>query len=342
MFRFEIPHILYLLLSVPIIAVLLFWLERRRWNDLKKFANHKTLQRLLPGLSKSMANLKIVLFSVALALLIVAWANPQWGNKKEKVQVKSTDIFIAMDISKSMLAQDIKPSRLDRGKKIAEELITKLRGERIGLIYFAGSAYLQMPVTQDYTAAMISVKSADPSQAGTQGTAFSKAIDLAQSSFSEENKYHKALIFITDGEDHDENAIETAKIARENGILIFTIGVGSKEGAPIPELFQGKIRLKKDKTGAVVQSKINENLLRDLANAGGGYYFNVNQGDQILEGIKASIDHLDKGEVEERSFTQFNSYFQYFAGMGLLLLFIEFIINRKSSKRINRKTLFGI
>ncbi|MBK8502024.1 MAG: VWA domain-containing protein [Saprospiraceae bacterium] len=228
------------------------------------------------------------------------------------MQAKSADIFIALDISNSMYCQDVAPSRLEQAKRFATLLTHKLRGERIGLILFAGNAYLQMPLTSDYAAAEVFVQSANPDLAGTQGTALGDAIRKAQDDFTKEDRYHRVLVIITDGEDHDPDALEMAKLAHQEGMIIFTVGVGTADGSFIPMMVRGNEDWKRDEQGQPVRTKLNESLLQELANAGGGNYFYLNNSADILKEIDQKVDTLEKREFEERSFTEYDSYFQIF------------------------------
>ena len=279
---------------------------------------------------------------VALCLLAVSLANPQWGTKKEKVTRKSVDIFVALDISQSMMAEDISPSRLERAKRFAQGLIETLKGDRIGTIIFAGNAYLQVPLTTDYAAAELFIKSANPGMAPTQGTAIVDAIDLAENSFEEENKNHKALIIISDGENHDEEALQRAREANNNGLLIFTVGVGTAEGSFIPVLIGGRADYKRDRTGNPVRSQLNEDMLKDLADAGDGSYFNLLSGsEEVMSALRNGIDRMEKREFEQRVFNEYESYFQYFLIVAILLIVIEFIFSYKKSRLLKGKDLFS-
>ncbi|MEL6866388.1 MAG: VWA domain-containing protein, partial [Bacteroidota bacterium] len=252
------------------------------------------------------------------------------------------DVFIALDISQSMLAEDILPNRLERAKQFAQKLVNELKGERIGLLLFAGNAYLQMPLTTDYAAAMLFLRSANTRMAPTQGTAISDAIDLAERSFEEDNKHHKAIIVITDGENHEPDAIERATQARTNGLLIYTVGVGSAKGAVIPTVVGNRRDVKRDRTGNPVTTKLNEATLADIAKAGEGKYYNMVEGDQVFTALREGIDRLEKREIEQRSFSEFESYFQYFIGLALLLLLIEFLTSYRKSRWMRGKDLFKV
>ena len=276
MFRFEHAEHLWALGLLPILLLffVLTWYARKQAMD--RFGDILLMQRIIPQLSKHKHTIKFSVLMLALSFLIVGLANPQWGMKKEKVKRKSSDIFIALDISKSMLAEDVRPSRLDRARQFAQNLVKKLKGERIGTIIFAGNAYLQMPLTTDYAAAQLFLKSANPNMAPSQGTAISDAIDLPERSFQEDNKHHKALVIITDGENHDEATMERARKAADNGLLIFTVGVGTTEGGFIPvDIGGGRTDYKRDESGNPVTSKLDPVLITQLADAGNGTAFNL-------------------------------------------------------------------
>lgn len=341
MFRFENEQFLWALAIIPILALLFWGVAWWRKQKLNSVGNMDLLDRLTPLYSRYKQLTKAILILLTFSFLIVGWANPQWGTKKEKVKRKSIDVFLALDISNSMLSEDIAPSRMSRTQNFTTKLIEELKGERIGLILFAGNAYLQMPLTTDYAAAELFVRSANPSQAPAQGTAISEAIDLAERSFAEDNKQHKVLIVLSDGENHDDETIERAEEAASNGLLIFSIGVGTPEGGYIPTQFGNRRDFKRDQEGNPVVTKLNEQMLADLAAAGNGSYFNLAEGEKIVDALKTSLERVEKRELEQRSFSEFESYFQYFVGLGLLLLILEFLIPYTRSGILKGKDLFG-
>jgi len=342
MFRFENIDFFYFLAIVPLLIGLFFIIIRNDKRKKEKFANHTVWAKLNPELAGKREWLRMWLIILVVAFAVLALANPQWGSKREKVISKSSDIFIALDISHSMLAEDISPNRLERAKRMAQNLVNELRGEKIGLILFAGNAYMQMPLTLDHAAAKIFLRGADPGLAGTQGTAITEAINLADRSFSKEDELHKVLIVISDGENHDQETIERAKLAKENGMLIFGVGVGTEEGAFIPLKFGGQSDFKRDKTGNPVRTRMNENMLKDLAAAGNGKYFHILEGERMYTTIRETIDGLEKKEIELGGFREYNSYFQYFLFFGILFLVIEFLITNRKLKWFKDKDLFDI
>ena len=342
MFRFEQPFYLYLLILVPLVLVLFFLLLQWKKARLNKFGDPEVVERLMPEWSIKREWLKTGLFSFSLLFLLLAMANPQWGTRKQKVKAKSADIVIALDISQSMLATDISPNRMEKAKRFSSQLIKNLKGERLGLIFFAGSAYLQMPLTGDYAATELFIKSANPRQAGTQGTVITDAINLSNSIFSSDSPYQKALVLITDGENHESEAIEAARQAAKDGTFIFCIGVGSQEGAPVPFKENGKEFYKKDKSGFPIKSKLNVALLQDIAEAANGKFYLLDDGFSLTKKIVNDLSKIEKQEVEQRSFTDYNSYFQYLLSFALFGLILESVISNKRGNIFNFKKWFGL
>jgi len=343
MFRFEYITHLYALIAVLVVLLSFLWYMMYRKTALEKLGSWSSLEKLIPGFSRTKPILKFIFLGLALTSICIAWANPQWGSKKEKVKAKSVDVFIALDISNSMLAEDVRPSRLEQAQKFGQELVVGLRGERIGLILFAGNAYLQMPLTNDYAAAAMFIKSANTELAPTQGTAIADVIDLAERSFNEENQQHKALVIITDGENHDDTALLKAADASENGMLIFAVGVGTSEGGPIPYNFKGTKAFKQDKTGQRVISKMNSEMLAKLASKGNGTYFSLQENSQkVIDELRKRIDKIEKRDVEQRSFSEYNSYFQYFIGFAILLLLMDLFFSFRKNQWIKDKDIFDV
>lgn len=332
MFRFE--NIIYLLglWVIPVLIILYLLYLKYSKHQRSKLGNEELLQRITHGASIKRSHLKFGLVVASFLSLIFALSNPQWGTKKEKVQATSSDIFIALDISQSMMAEDISPNRLERAKKLSSDLVQALKGNRIGLIFFAGNAYLQMPLSSDYTAAQLFVTSANTNQAGTQGTAISEAISLALKTFQEDKPVQRGMIIITDGESHDDEAIKAVADAKEKGLNIFPIGVGTSQGGFIPIREGNSLTYKKDENNQIVTTQLNRELITSLAEAGGGRSYLIGEGASIIQDIKKEMERLEKQEVEQRAFTDFNSYFQYFIGLALILLLIDFLIPKNQIK----------
>lgn len=334
MFRFEHPYYLYAFALLPLLLVAFYFFWRWRKQAIGRFAENHLAPLLMPEVSSWKHRLKFGLLLAALAFLIVGAANPQWGSKREKVKRKSVDLIIALDISSSMYAEDIVPSRLERAKKFSENLVEKLKGERIGVVFFAGSAFLQMPVTTDYATTQMFLRIASPDLAGSQGSAIGEAISIARRALKGSGTdEHKALVLITDGEDTGGEAIEEAEKARKEGVIQFTIGVGTMEGAPIPIKSSTGVQYKRDENNETVRSRLNEKMLRELAEKGGGMYFNVRDGDDaVAEALQVRIDKLEKKEMETLGFSSFNSYFQYFIFLALALLVADWFVTWRKEK----------
>ncbi|MBK8490648.1 MAG: VWA domain-containing protein [Saprospirales bacterium] len=337
MFRFEQPEYLYALLLVPLLAGLGIWVFYRRKWAMQAFGERKTLDRLMPGWSARRQWIHWIVLFLALSFLIVGWANPQWGSKRQKVTRTAADIILALDISQSMLTEDLAPNRMELAKRFGEQLLESLVGERIGLIVFAAGAYTQVPLTTDYGALDLFIKSSSPSQAPYQGTEIGAAIDLAERLFDPNSTHHKALILLTDGETHDEDAMEKARIAKEQGVLLFTVAVGTEEGGFVPEWINGQKAFKKDQEGNPVRSQVNVEMLRNLAEEGGGQFFALTNPAQVIKGIQAAVAQLDRREMEERVYDEYESYFQYFIGIGLLLLMLDFFSPAWTLTRAGKK-----
>ncbi len=341
MYRFEEFEHLYALGIIPILIGIFVWMWYIRKRTLAKFANVSLLDQLVPNMSKYKHGVKFGLLMIGLAVLIIAWSNPQYGAKREKIKRKSVDVFIALDISESMLATDISPNRLERAKRFAQNLVKELKGEHIGTIIFAGQADLQTPLSIDYNLSLSLLQSSNTRMIPIQGTAIGQAIELAQRSFQESKKSHQALVIISDGESHEGQALSKAKEAHENGMLIYTVGVGTTGGSLIPIQVAGFKDYKKDKDGKAVRTAINEQMLADLASAAGGAYFNISDGEKVITSLRDRIEKIEKSEFETRSFTEFESYFQWFILLALLIIIVEFVISYQKSKYLKDKDMFG-
>ncbi len=331
MFRFEHFNHFYALALIPVLTIFFIWMRRKRLKALLKFGEPRLVKGLMPQVSNIKHQLKFGILMLVFGLLVIAWANPQLGTKREKAKRKASDIMIALDISNSMLSDDVKPNRLELARTFTVDLVQALKGERIGSIVFAGNAYLQMPLTTDYAAAAMFLKFSNPDQAPTQGTAISEAIDVAERAFGEESKGNKVLILISDGEDHDSEAVDRATIAKDHDLTIFTLGVGTPEGGFMPVEFGGVTDYKRDEKGQPIRTILNEQMLKDLARAGGGEYFNIANTTGVIEALQNRIEKVEKKEMETRSFSEYESYFQYFVLFALLLLFFEFMMTYKKS-----------
>lgn len=333
MFRFEHTEYLWaLLLLLPMAA---FYLAAARWSR-KKMSETGTpglLQQLMPLRSPKKLFWKFFLQLLAFAFIVLGLANPQLGSKTEKVKRKGIDVMIALDVSNSMLAEDVTPNRLLRAKNFISNFVEQLHNDRIGFIVFAGRAYLQMPLSVDYSAVKLYLKGINSGMVPTQGTAIGEAVGLARTSFEDKEQKHKALIVITDGEDNEGGAEEQIAAAAAEGIKVFTIGVGSVKGSPIPVYRNGiAADYKRDEQGNIVMSKLNEEALSGYAAAGNGKYFLLGSGKDEINAIFKELGRISTKEFEEVVFTDFDDQFQWCLGIAALLLLLDFFITERKWK----------
>lgn len=342
-FRLAYEQYLYLYTLVPVFIIIFLLMMRWKKSALKKFGDWNVIAPLFANRSSAKPITKFVLLMVALCFLILAICGPQLGSKLTEVKRKGVDIVICLDVSNSMNAEDIKPSRLERSKQAISKLIDNLQGDRIGLIVFAGEAYTQLPITTDYGAAKLFLNSINTDMVPTQGTAIGAAIDLAAESFGDSIKQHNsAIIVITDGENHEDDAMESAKKSQEHGITVHTIGMGSIDGGPIPIFNNGaRVGYMQDQNGQTVVTKLDENNLIQIASAGNGKFVRATNGDDGLSLIMADIAKMDKKEFSSKLFTDYEDQFQWVLGITLLLLLIEFTITERKTKWIEKVNLFG-
>ena len=339
MFRFADPIYLYLLAVIPVLAIIRFLTYRNQKKRLRKFGDPKLLRELMPDVSRFRPAVKFWILQGALALLIVMLARPQFGTKINNEQRVGIETIIAMDISNSMMAEDITPSRLDRSKMMVENLVDHFTNDKIGLIVFAGDAFVQLPITSDYVSAKMFLSSIDPSMMATQGTDIARAIDMATHSFTQEEGIGKAIIVITDGEDHEGGALEAAKAAKDAGMRVYVLGVGSTKGSPIP--IPGTGDYMKDNTGNTVMSALNEDMCRQVAQAGGGAYIHVENNSAAQDQLDKELDKLAKKETTSTVYSEFDEQFQAVAILALLLLILEICIFDRRNPLIKRLSLFG-
>ncbi|REJ82348.1 MAG: VWA domain-containing protein [Bacteroidetes bacterium] len=342
MFRFAHQEHLYALLAIPV--MLIFYIIYYRWKKrvTGKIGDEKLIDRLTDSSSRNKPVIKMLLFILAYAFLVIGWANPQIGTKLEEVKREGVDVIIALDISNSMKAEDIRPNRLERAKQSISRLIDKLENDRIGIIVFAGHAYVQLPITSDYGAAKLFLSSVDSDIIPTQGTAIGAAIELSLKSFVGEDNKHKALIIITDGENHEDDAVSAAAEAASQGVVIHTIGFGSPAGAPIPVYRNGiQVDFLKDKNGSTVLSKLDEVTLQRIANEGKGQYIRATNTDDGLNKVLSQIASMEKKTFGMKQYTGYEDRFQYFIGAALLLLFMESLTGSRRSRMIEKLKLFG-
>jgi Ca-activated chloride channel family protein len=325
MFKFGFPEMLYLLTSVPLAALLVWLAMRRRKRLLAVFGEAHLISKLARTVSIQRRWFKATLSLVGLLLLLLALARPQYGTRVETVKREGQDIIVALDVSLSMLAQDIRPNRLEKAKLEIASLIDRLQGDRIGLVAFAGEAFVQCPLTLDYAAARMFLSSMDPRVIAVPGTSIAEAVEKSIKAFVEGETRNKVLLLITDGEDHTGRIPDIAERAVEEGIIIHTIGIGSSEGVPIPAAEEGS-GFKKDREGTVVLTRLDEETLGLLAEKTGGHYFRASPNQGELDAIFETIEKMDKKELSARQVTLFDEKYQFFLAFGLILLGAEFLI----------------
>ena len=338
MFRFEDPIYLWLLVLIPVFALVRFITFRNQKKKLRKFGDPKLLKELMPDVSRFRPSVKFWILQAALALLIVMLARPQMGTKISQEKRTGIETIIALDISNSMRAEDIVPSRLDRSKMMVENLVDHFTNDKIGLIVFAGDAFVQLPITSDYVSAKMFLSSIDPSMMATQGTDIAAAIDMAMNSFTQDEGIGKAIIVITDGENHESGALEAAEAAKKKGMRVYVLGVGSAQGAPIP--IPGTGDYMKDNTGNTVMSALNEDMCRQVAQAGGGAYIHVENNSAAQQQLDNELDKLSKKETSTTVYSDFDEQFQAFGILALLLLILEICIFDRRNPLLKNISLF--
>ncbi|MDF1548876.1 MAG: VWA domain-containing protein, partial [Bacteroidales bacterium] len=298
------------------------------------------IAKLMPLLSRRRPGIKFAMVILALALVIFAASRPQFGSKLKEVKTEGVEIVIALDVSNSMLAEDIKPNRLEAAKRAIGRMLENLDNDKIGLIVFAGSAYTQVPVTTDYTATKMLLSTLSTNVVQEQGTAIGDAIRLAMKSFSPKNEEKKALVIITDGENHEDNPIQAAEEAKEKGIVIYTIGLGDTKGTPIP--IPGSSDFRRDRDGKVIMTSLNENMLIDIANATDGKYIRANNTRIGLAALYDEIEKLDKTELESVVYAEYEDVYQYVIFLALLILLFDFVILNRKNKQLEKIKIFNL
>ena len=338
MFRFEEPTYLYLLLLLPFLAAFYLYSNYRRRKAIRKFGDPVLMAQLMPDASKYRPDVKFWLVFAAIGLFAVLLARPQFGSKLETVKRQGVEVMIALDISNSMLAQDVQPSRLEKAKRLVAQLVDKMENDKVGMIVFAGDAFTQLPITSDYISAKMFLESINPSLISKQGTAIGAAINLATRSFTPQEGVGRAVIVITDGENHEGGAVEAAKAAAEKGIQVSVLGVGMPDGAPIP--VEGTNDFRRDRDGNVVVTRLNEQMCQEIAQAGDGIYVRVDNSNAAQKVIAQEINKMAKADVETQVYTEFNEQFQAVAWIILLLLLAEMLILERKNPLFRNIHLF--
>ena len=339
MYQLEEKIWFWVLGIIPVIWLFFLVLQFWKYKAQNKFADAALLKKLSPNKSIFKAVLKMVVLSLAFACLAIALVNPKIGTKLETVKREGVDIVFAVDVSKSMLAEDIAPNRLEKSKQLVTQIINNLASDRVGIIAYAGKAFPQLPITTDYASAKMFLQSMNTDMISSQGTAINEAIKLAKTYFDDEEQTNRVLIIISDGEDHSEEAVAVAEEANEEGIRIFTIGVGDLKGGPIPEKRNGIIlNYKKDNQGETVSTRLNEETLKNIAAEANGVYINGKNTNDVVENIREILNGMDKTEFESKQFADFKNQFQWFLALGIFFLLIDiFLLERKTAwlKKLN-------
>ncbi|MCX6276914.1 MAG: VWA domain-containing protein [Bacteroidetes bacterium] len=336
MFKFAHTYYFYLLALIPVFIVALTFFLLWKKKAIARYGDMNVIRQLMPEYSVGKIIIKFLGIMLAMVALIFALADPQTGSKIEKVKRKGIDLMICLDVSNSMMAMDIKPNRIERAKQSIIRLIDNLEGDRIGIIVFAGKAYTQLPITTDYAAAKMFTEMINTNIVPTQGTAIAQAIELAVNGFGD-TKHNRAIVIITDGEDHEGNVLEQAELAVKKNITIYAIGMGLPEGSPIP-VYDGNVQIgyKKDREGQTIMSKLDETLLQQLASVGKGMYVRATTSETGLSKIFEDISKIQKSEIEEKQFSDYEDQFQYFVGIAILLLILDLFVFERKTRWIKR------
>ncbi|MBF1545291.1 MAG: VWA domain-containing protein [Prevotella salivae] len=337
MLRFEDPIYLWMLLIIPILVLVRFIVWRKRKRNLRKFGDSSLLKEMMPDVSKYRPTIKFCLLLSAITILIFMIARPQVGSKISHEKREGIEVLIALDISNSMLAQDVIPSRLEKSKLLIEDLVDHFTNDKVGLVVFAGDAFVQLPITNDYVSAKMFLQNINPSLITTQGTDLARAISLSQSCFTQREHIGRAIIVITDGEDHEGGALEAAREAYKKGINVFILGVGTSKGAPIPDGNGGYL---KDNSGQTVLSALNEQMCQQVAKAGNGVYIHVDNTSDAQERLNKELSKLQSGISDTVVYSEYNEQFQIFGIILLLLLIVETILLESRNPLFKQINLF--
>lgn len=339
MFRFENSYLLFLLFIIPVLytGYIIYIINHK--NRLKKFGDPNLVSQLMPAFSRFRLNLKFTVLMLALALLIIALARPQFGSKLREVKQKGIEMIIALDVSNSMMASDISPNRLERAKLAIGSTVSKMHDDQIGLIIFAGDAYTQLPITADYVSAKLFLSNINTDIVSRQGTAIGQAINLGMNSFTQNAETSKAIVIISDGENHEGDAVETAKAAAEKGIKIFTIGIGSSEGSLIPKKDgNGFIT---DRQGNPVTTRMNAEMLNEIAQAGGGKFYLATNANVGLHDLYSELKKLEKAEIQTQVYSEYDEQYTFFVIAALLLLIADILILERKNRWLSNVKIFS-
>ena len=339
MFRFEEPAYLYLLLLLPVCVALYLYSNYRKRKAIQKFGDPELIGNLMPDASRHRPDVKFTFVLAAIGLFAVLLARPQFGSKLETVKRQGVEVMIALDISNSMLAEDVQPSRLEKAKRLVAQLVDRMQNDKVGMIVFAGDAFTQLPITSDYISAKMFLESIEPSLITKQGTAIAAAINLASRSFTPQEGVGRAIIVITDGENHEGGVSEAIKNVTDKDIQVNVLGVGMPDGAPIP--IEGTNDYRRDREGNVIVTRLNEPMCQEIAKEGKGIYVRVDNTNNAQRAISKEIDKMAKSDVETQVYTEFNEQFQAVAWLILLLLMAEMLITERKNPLFRNIHLFS-
>ncbi|RKS01003.1 VWA domain-containing protein [Flavobacterium sp. 102] len=342
MYELEEKGYLYFLIAIPVLAMLFLYVQYWKRKKQREFGDLDLLKKLSPEKSVFKPVLKLVIILLALTCLIIGLVNPKMGTKLETVKREGIDIVFAIDVSKSMLAEDVAPSRLEKSKQLVSQIINNLGSDRIGIVAYSGSAFPVLPITTDYSVAKMFLQGMNPGMISSQGTSIDQAINLASTFIDKKDKTNKLLIIISDGEDHSEASVEAAEEAKKLGLKIITIGVGSEKGGPIPLKRNGVVEtFQRDQNDEVVITKRNPDVLKEIAKATGGGYVDGNSTKTVLDYVKNALDNIQKTEFESTQMADFKSQFQWFLGFAFFLLFLDVFLLEKKTKWVEKMNLFN-
>ena len=331
--RFEHEGYLYGLLLIPALVLLFAFMQYRQRKALRQWGDRHTIKGFLIDFPVYKRWVKLSLLAVAVGLLSLGLANLQYGSKEQEVKQKGVDVVIALDLSKSMLTEDVEPNRLQKAQYFIRQVLNKMANDRVGLIVFAGNAYMQMPLTVDYAAANLFLNSVSTEMVPTQGTAIGDALELGMKAFDENQDQHQAVVIISDGENHAGDALKAVEKANSKGVIVHSIGVGTKEGAPIPEKEGGnRVDFVRNNKGEVVVSQLNEAILQQIAEKGDGVYLPLRNNRQTVEAFGKALNQMEQRQIEKKVYTDYSDHFQYFLGGALLLIIVEFLLPERRSK----------
>lgn len=339
MFRFAYPEFLYLLFVLPVLFLIYLYFIYKKRQGLRKFGNSKLLKILMPDVSHKRQYFKFWFLFAGITLTIFIIAGPQFGSKLETVKKKGIEVMICLDVSNSMLSEDIAPNRLEKSKQMLSRLIDNLNDDKVGLIVFAGNAYTQLPITSDYISAKMFMSNINTNMVPVQGTAIGDAINLAVKSFTPNETTTKTIIVITDGENHEDDAVGAAKNAENKGISVNVIGVGDINGSPIP--VQGTNSYRKDKEGNPVITKLNEQMCKEISEAGKGMYVRADNTNMASKAIQNELDKMGKSELDSKVYSEYDERFQTLAWIALFILIVDFFILDRKNRIFRKIKLFS-